>query len=219
MDTDELVVFREFQDKELLQECQDLLQEYDIPFYVEDTKPRFDVTFANDDSQRFYRIRVQPADLERAQQLSAELDRDLFAELPSDYYLFQFTDDELIEVVHKIDEWSSFDVLLAEKLLVERGVKLDPEELEQSRQERIALLDAPDKEGKIMILAGYLFAFMGGLLGLMIGLILLNAKKTTHAGLKVHRYSERARKNGMNMVLIFFAVLGIAIIYALIQLV
>lgn len=216
MATDELVTFREFQDQESLREYTELLRQHAIPFYVEDSKPRFDVTFANDDSRRFYRIKVAANDLPRAQELSDAIDRELFKELPSDYYLFRFSDDELREVTTKVNEWSAFDVVLAEKLLLERGVAIDPNKLDQSRKEHLVLADQPEDESPFVIVCGYILS-LGSILGLFIAWTLLNARKTDSTGQRVYRYSDSTRGHASNMLIIELISFGLSIIFAMIR--
>ena len=48
--------------------------------------------------------------------------------IDDDYYLLSFSDDELIDVVSKSDEWNKFDVSLAKKLLKERGNEITNDE-------------------------------------------------------------------------------------------
>ena len=43
-----------------------------------------------------------------------------------DYYLFSFTDTELLEIVTHPDEWGHLDYALAKKLLADRGKPLSP---------------------------------------------------------------------------------------------
>jgi hypothetical protein len=203
MPTSELITFREFNDTESLRETAELLRQHAIPFSVDDTKPRFDVTFANDESRRIYRIKLQPGDLENAREVCAAADSKIMEELPVDYYLFGFTDDELKDVLLKTDEWNAFDVQLAEKLLAERGAAIDTEQLKRERSERIDLLDQPVDENSLIIICGYIFSVIGVLPGLIIALAILNGKKVTSDGKRILRYSENTRSHARNMVLIF----------------
>lgn len=197
----EPIILREFNDTELLQEYAELLKVHAIPFVIDDTKPRFDVTFANDESRRIFRLKVNPEDLQKAREVSAAADQKTMEELPADYYLFGFTDDELKDVLVKTDEWNAFDVLLAEKLLAERGVAIDQQQLEQTRSERIDLLDQPEDEKMLVIVCGYILS-LGSLLGLFIALILLTSKKTNSEGKRVIRYSQATQRHAVNMLLI-----------------
>lgn len=119
-----------------------------------------------------------------------------------DYYLLDFSKEELTDVLIKSDEWSEFDVDLARELLHTRGELLDEETLKSERSKRKAILVAPDKNQTALIIVGYVFAFFGGFIGLIIGVTLYTSKKEIPDGTKVYRYSESNRRAGLNISLI-----------------
>ncbi|ASS49069.1 MAG: hypothetical protein A3D31_04940 [Candidatus Fluviicola riflensis] len=209
----ELITVKEFQDRELLGDYVDLFEKAEIPFSVEDSKPRFDATFANDESRRYYRINVAPVDLQNALELCGRMDEKIMKELPDDYYLFQFSDKELREILVRSFEWNSLDVMLAKKLLTERGVPFSEEKIAEERQEITDELDAPEKENTLIVVCGYIFCVFGGLLGLMLALLILNSKKTTHDGHRVPRYNAATRGHARNMLLIFIVVIILTLFF------
>lgn len=209
----ELITVKEFQDRELLEEYVELFEKAGIPFSLEDSKPRFDATFSNDESRRYYRINVAPVDLSNALELCARMDEKIMAELPGDYYLFQFSNEELRDVLVRSFEWNSLDVMLAKKILTERGVDFSENEIAEKRQEITDELDAPEKEHTLIVVCGYIFCVFGGLLGLLLALIILNSKKTTHDGYRVPRYNAATRAHGRNMLLIFIVAIILVLFF------
>lgn len=205
MSTEHLVTFRQFRDVAHLEEFKHLLQRHEIPFYVDDNKPRFDAFFAYNDAIRIYSIKVRKEDLELATEISQEVDRQLLDEIPGDYYLFGFTEDELRDVVVKFDEWNDFDVMLAKKLLSEKGVDIDEKEIKWQRERKKDLLSQPDSEsvGPLVII-GYILSVLIPPLGLIIALILLSAKKTTPEGRRFY-FTETSRWHAGVMIIIFVA--------------
>ncbi len=127
--------------------------------------------------------------------------------LPEDYYLFSFSNNELIEVIQKKDEWNEIDYLLAIKLLKNRGVEITSEDIEKTQKDRLSQLKKPEKSARSWIIAGYIIAMLGGLLGFIIGYVLLTQKKTLPNGERVYEYIESDRKHGKNILyvgIIFF---------------
>lgn len=210
----ELITVKEFQDRELLGDYVDLFEKAEIPFSVEDSKPRFDATFANDESRRYYRINVAPVDLGSALELCERMDQKILTELPDDYYLFQFSDEELREVLVRSFEWNSLDVMLAKKLLIERGVPFSEGTITFQREELLDELDAPEKEDTVIVVCGYIFCFLGGFFGLLIALSILNSKKTTRDGFRIPRYNDQTRSHAKNMLLIFVGIIVILMIFS-----
>ena len=134
-----------------------------------------------------------------------------FSELPNDYYLLQFSQEELVDVVAKRDEWSAFDYLLAQKLLAERGQQLSTEEIQTLHEERNHELAQPEKSQTTLVAIGFLMAILGGLFGLFIGWHLANHKKTLPNGEQVYGYNEADRRSGKTILTIGLVIVLIAI--------
>ncbi|GHT37531.1 hypothetical protein FACS189435_2720 [Bacteroidia bacterium] len=74
--------------------------------------------------------------------------------------------------------------------------------------------EIPYCNGTGLIIFGYLFAILGGLLGLIFGLILLNSTMIVN-GKRVKKYKPSARTNGAVIVGIFCAMVVVSVIYLL----
>ena len=103
---------------------------------------------------------------------------------------------ELYDILLKSDEWNKFDYSLAQKILRDRGKNIDKELLDSLKKQRLEDLAKPDENQKPWIIAGYVFALLGGFLGLIIGYFLWTSKKTLPNGQKVYSYSSNDRKHG-----------------------
>jgi len=66
-------------------------------------------------------------------------------EVEKDYYLLSFSDEELIDVIAKSDEWNKFDVELAQKILKEKGKEVTEQQITQIKQQRIEELSKPEE--------------------------------------------------------------------------
>lgn len=135
--------------------------------------------------------------------------------LDSDYYLLSFTEAELYDVLVKQDEWSEHDVEIAREILVKNGFKIDETTLSREREERLANFRKPDKNQTGLIIIGYIFAALGGFLGLLFGYALYATKKELPSGERIHRYSESNRKSGLNILIISAITLSIGLILKL----
>jgi hypothetical protein len=141
-----------------------------------------------------------------------------------DYYLFSFTDEELMEVVTKADEWSAFDVVLAKKILADRGKPISDDIIEKIEEQRIEELKTPEPPQTFWVTIGYVIAFTGIVLpfficviGLFIGWYLSSFKKTLPDGERVFGYTEKDRRNGKRIfylsIIIFFLNIAVLILY------
>jgi hypothetical protein len=177
-----------------------------------DASPRLGSTFTGD-LLKEYEIQLKPQDFEKAEILLEKHAEGMLKDLPEDYYLLTFTDEELYDVVLKHDEWSEFDYVLARRLLTERGKAIDEGLIKSLRHQRIADLAKPEENQQAWILFGYIAALLGGFFGVTTGYVLLTAQKTLPDGSRVYTYTASDRAHGK-----IILVLGIAVFIILIVL-
>lgn len=156
----EFVTYEKFATIGELKEFVELLQENNIPYELEEDVQLFDASFANISHHRDYRIQLLPQDFQRVDELrNKQADIEL-SEIDPEYYLFQFTDEELIDLISKQDEWSPFDFQLARKILKNRGKEISSEEIHELKEQRIEQLSQPEKDSKPWVIIGYVCAFL-----------------------------------------------------------
>jgi len=197
-------IFRTFSTKEAAILLQDLLTGNNIKSESGDNIPSADVTFVNSTIHHQYEVRIARSDFEQAEQLLTK-DIDVTSIDPS-HYLFKFTDDELYDILLKPDEWNGLDYKLAQHILTQRGNTINEALLTSLKNQRLKDLAQPEKNQIPWIFAGYLFAFVGGFLGLVIGYLLRTSKKTLPNGERIYTYSSSDRKHGLY-------ILAIAVIF------
>lgn len=202
MATVQFVTFQKFNDQEAASELGSLLKENNIEYLLEDCSASFDPSFANSTLGKDFRIKLKKQDFEKADNLLQNISLKQFDTVDKDYYLFGFTDSELMEIITKRDEWGQFDFLFAQKLLKDRGKEIKPEVVELLRKQRIAELAKPEENQKAWIYAGYITAFLSGFLGFFIGWHLSSHKKTLPNGDRVYSYSKPDRIHGIRILII-----------------
>lgn len=173
----------------------------------------FDPTFANNGFGKEFCIKLKQSDFEKVNFLLIEKEEKENVMIDEDYYLLSFSDDELLELIAASDEWSPFDVSLAEKLLKERGKEITQEEIEKIKTNRIVELSRPEESQKTYIIIGYITAVLGGFLGIFIGWHLLTFKKTLPNGNRIYAYSDNDRKQGNRILIIAGIFLVIWLLY------
>lgn len=208
-------LFKKFIDSEETKAFTSFLNENDIRYQEVDNSPIVDITFANNPLDKETQILVHKDDYERLQELQQDLAKEALNQVDEGYYLLEFTDEELYDVVLKKDEWGPFDYQLAQKLLKERGKEVNPELLTSLERQRIEDLAQPEQGQKPWIYAGYFFSFMGGFIGLLIGWYLWNYRKTLPDGRKVYAYSKEDQNHGRN---IFFIGVICFVVFAFLRL-
>lgn len=205
---EEFITFERFNDQNSAKEVGDLFAEQNIEFVLVDNSLSFDPTFANNGFGKEYCIKLKKSDFEKANKILADKSENQINEIDEDHYLLSFTDDELIEVITKSDEWNKFDISLAKKLLKVKGKEITPEKIEEIKGQRIIKLSQPEEGQKGYIILGYITAFLGGLLGIFIGWHLLTYKKTLPNGNRIYAYSDNDRKQGNRILTIGYIFLA-----------
>jgi hypothetical protein len=175
----------------------DFLIEKGIDCFVKDTTPRFDPSFANNESQKEFRVMVLQEDFERANEVQVAYYQQFVEEIDEDYYLLDFTDDELYNILEEPDKWSKYDFVASQKILQDRGRTIDHEQIQTLKEQRLEQLAQPEDKQGFWIFLAYFFAFLGGLPGVLLGYHYCWHKKTLPNGTRVFAYSDNIRKHGL----------------------
>jgi hypothetical protein len=205
-------IFRKFSSLEQVKELESMLNENGIESIIANNASSIDSTFGSNSLNNQIEIRIKQSDFEKAELLMEKKAEDLINQIDKDYYLFDFTDEELYEILLKSDEWNTFDYTLAQKILKQRGKSVDKELLNSLKNERLKDLAKPEGNQKPWIIAGYIFSLLGGFLGLIIGYFLWTSRKTLPNGQKVYSYSANDRKHGKYIFYIGLIIAPIALI-------
>lgn len=119
--------FKLFPDKETAESFAEVLQQNGIDHQIEEDAMVFDPSYANNPLSKDYVILLKQPDFKRASVAYDEFFAKQLNAVPEDYYLYGFSDNELMEILAKPDEWGAFDYQLAQVLLKERGIEVSRE--------------------------------------------------------------------------------------------
>lgn len=216
MDETEYAVFKRFPDKENAEDLARELLNHGINSKLVNNSLAVDITFSGSTVNNQTELKILQSDFNQAHKILENLMESDLDQLEKDHYLFGFTDEELLDVLKKYDEWGEFDVSAARKILALHGHQLSDEDIAGFKTMRIKELSLPESSPKLWIGLGYLFAFSGGFLGMIIGYFLMVQKKTLPNGLKVPTYTLQDRKNGKIMFFIGLIITPLTIVVRLI---
>ena len=184
----------------LAQELVDLLEENQIEFERKESALNDHAVYMGSNPfDTEITISIPNTDFERADEILAKESKKTFDQITPDYYLLEFSNEELLEIIMKSDEWSAFDFELAKHLLEQRGEKIDAEKIEALKANRINELKKSEPRQFTWIIAGYFFAVCGGLIGIFIGWHLAYFRKTLPNGEKTSPYFIMDRIHGKRM--------------------
>ena len=121
MSESQLSVFKRFNDLSEAQKLAEILKDKGFDVELADNSPALDITFSGNTLDNQIELKIPGADFRKAKDLLfSELDINL-EEIDPDYYLLDFSNEELQDILLKCDEWGEYDVLLARKILASKG--------------------------------------------------------------------------------------------------
>ena len=145
--SEEYLRFKLFPDKQTAEDFAEVLKQNNIDYKIEEDSLVFDASFANHPLARDYVIAVKQTDFKNASTAYDEYFAKQLNDVPTDYYLLQFSDDELLDIMAKPDEWGAFDYQLATALLKKRGIDINKEKADRLKADRYYELARPEGEG------------------------------------------------------------------------
>lgn len=190
-------MFKRFIDAAQAKELAEELGNKGIECQLIDNSMSAEITFSNN-----IELLIRLSDFEKANRILDEKAEILLVDINKEHYLFDFTNDELYDILSKPDAWNPLDYKLAQQILNDRGQDINEDLLKTLKQARLAELSKPAKGQTFRIIVGYIFSFAISIIGLIIGWYLWKSKKTLPGGEKIYVYSENDRSHGLLIFLI-----------------
>ena len=201
--------FRKFIIKEQAEAFAKILQDNDVNVVLKEVKPNVDITFSNNQSMNYW-IRVPEDQVVQAESILSDDNNSI--SMLQEHYFFEFTNEELIEVLESYYDWNKTDYQYARLILKERGLVYSDEDIELFKEKSIEEQRQPEKGKTSWIIAGFITAFMRGLLGVILGWSYWTDFKKLPNGEKVHRFDRSTRQKGKTMMIIGLIVMVLAIV-------
>jgi hypothetical protein len=214
---DELIVFQSLELEEDAKELAAMLEEEGITAVVGKLPKRMDAVLIGSDFTNNYVVKIAGSDFERANEVIYGYQEQAMA-IEADHPLRVMSDEELMAVVSRPDEWGADNYRIALALLQQRGKPVTEAMLQALQQQRIATLAEKKRLSGWLVLIGYLTAllpaarniphiaegsnslsvwFFPGALGLLIGMSVIVARTTLPNGQRVLTYDAASIKQGM----------------------
>lgn len=213
MEENELIPYRKLREEAQAIELIAILKENNIHSDFRKISGDLDSTFQGEISTFKYEVRLKEEDRSSADLVLEKLAFAEVEDVDPSHYLFSYSNDELIDILVKRDEWNEIDYVLSRKILKERGVQIDDEEIKEKYNSYISALSEPKGGQGIWIFLGYLSAIVGGFFGLLIGYMIWQAKTVLPNGSKVPAYNHSTRFHGQ--IIFFMSCITVVIFFVL----
>ena len=152
--------------------------------------------------EKDFHVMLDLADFDRAHALIDAMAIKDAQTIGKDHPLFGFTNEELMEVLARPDDWTRLDVRLAQRQLHQHGIPVHDAVLDRFREERMSAMRAPEGSQFPFVALGYISAFCGGLLGIAIGRYLVSSHKTLPTGERIAVFSQSDRRDGRRITIV-----------------
>lgn len=205
---EEFLTYHKFNDEYLAADFAKTLTENKIESYLVNNSTQFDPSFANNEILKEYLVKIPANEFRKAEVILKDFYGKLIEEVPEDYYIFFYSDEELLEIIHNDYEWNEYDVALADKILKQRNVPINYDNIEKEKLKKFKQEIQQKKIKSWKIILGYFGAFLGGFPGIIYGYYLKNDRKTISNGERMYANQFRDRKHGTNIMwlgILFFS--------------
>ena len=193
----EFATYSRFHTKEEAESLLQLLDEASVDYTVDVERDVLDKVYVGETLDPMITVKIPVKNFEKVNTLLAENNNTRPEDIDPEYYLFQFSDEELVDVTRKPGEWNIFDQQLAKKLLEQRNVPVPPAPVLAGDDEYKPIRLAP-----VWIVLEILLAIVFWFAGIIIGLATIYAYKTLPDGRKVKIYDEATQSNGRLILII-----------------
>jgi len=212
----DFVIYHKFTDYETLKEFSDWLTDAGIENVMQDNNQAYLKIVGYNELNIPYGINIHQHDFKKADEILENFYENKIPEIDRDYYLFNETDNDLLEIVNHSYDWGKLDFVVAKYILKERGVKIDEKTIEQIKLNQIELEKDLLPVSKVKIICGYILAIIFPLGAILIGLTIYYNRKLLPNGERFYLHSTSYRQHGKNIVvvsLLWFIVFFIYLIF------
>jgi hypothetical protein len=173
-------------------ELTELLQSAGIAYEIEHNRNVLDKIYTGDEVDPMVAVRIRKDQFKQVNDIRRELAKNEIGQLSPDYYLFSFSNEELIDVVRNKNEWNSFDQGIAEQLLIDGNINFDRTIIENKPSKTYT----PSKLSSTYLVLEYLLSILLPYAGIIIGIATIAAYRTLADGSTVKMYDEHTRNHG-----------------------
>lgn len=234
MATDNYLTFQEFENREDAEKIALVLEENHIPVSIEKTPDLLDNVIIGRQYNNYVQLRIPADRFADAQKILIENTKVDLDSVDRNYMLFALTNEELMDVIAKPDQWGAYNYNLAKLILEERNMHVDNKKVDEIKLEYKKEIYETRSLNTIWLVLGYGFSILSliavftnnirallfvygfdllpGVLGIILGLYVINTKRTLPDGSQMLSFNDAARKHGWFMLVL--AAIAVSLILA-----
>ncbi len=192
----EFVSYRKFTDRESAEEITALLTENNIEYHLQDNLHYYVKAIAAHQIDFAVTLNIKTDDFPKADKILEAYYSKEIENVDKSYYLFDFSIEELKEIISNPYDWGNFDFQLAKRILKEKGIEYSDSYYESKKAEKIDELTRIKKIPVYKLIIGYALAIVFPPGGFIYGFLIVNNRNILPDGQKFYLHSEADRKQG-----------------------
>lgn len=194
------MLFQKFTDLESAEMILDEFKKNGIECHIEDNNHAYVSVVGFNSIDFAVALNIKQCDFVKAEEVLGLFYERHIAAIDPEYYLFNFTTEELREILYNPLEWGLLDYHLAKQILINRGVPVDEGQLKLVKAEKIADLGKAKPISPFRLFVYYLFCFVFPPYSMVNGFLIVNGGSTLPNGQKVYSRPEKDRRHGKIMI-------------------
>jgi len=203
--TNDYILYQKFTDVESAEEFANELRKNGIEYLLENNNHSYQKVFGYNQIDIAIGVNIRQSDFEKANIVLEKYYAAQIHNIDRSYYLFEFTDEELKNIISNPYDWGRLDYQLAKHILKERGSEITVAEIEAIKTKKIAELSQKKKAGNFKIIIGYILAFIIPILPILIGISITHNRKILPNGERFYVNTDQDRKHGQRIIMISIA--------------
>lgn len=195
--------YKMFQHEDDLLGFIDRLELHNIPYETSKYASGLDHTYLGAGAGVEYSLKIPRDKFKEMNRIIEKEAEEDFHQLPPEYFLFDFSDEELKEVISSPGDWFRKDVVYAGKILENRGISFSISEIREQVNREKQLRLKPKKANTLLLIMAYaltpasiFLGFWPASFSIFTGIYLAFWKGTDEAGKRYWVFDHRSRIHG-----------------------
>lgn len=196
----EFVVYRSYNNLFEAEGFSAFLNQNNINNYLMVGASTTDPLFINEERYNTFQLLIAPENLEKIEDLIEMNFEELFPKIPKDYYLLEFDEEELKQILKEKYKWNIQDYCYAKRLLKYKGIVYTENELSNFNKQNYYEIKGPKSLKCKYVAIGYLLAVFIPFWGVYWGYEIFRMKKELPDKKLVSYYNDDAKFHAFLMI-------------------
>jgi ABC-type transport system substrate-binding protein len=207
---EEYNLYQKFTDIAAAEEMARLLKDNGIDYHLQDNLHSYVSVVGYNPVDFAVSLNLKADDFAKADKVLDTYYGDAIKNTDKDYYLFEFTNSELHEIISNPYEWGHFDYQLAKQILKEKGQVVSDKDIRFLKDAKIKELSKLEKVSLGKLVAGYILSVLFPFGGIFIGITIVYNRNTLPNGQKFYVHTADERRHGQ--IIISISIIWVCVI-------